>query len=311
MVVVSKYFDVVYGVNLELSNLEIDNLGINLVSRTSKNNGVSARVKLISDLEPNPADTISVSGGGSVMESFLQKEPYYSGRDLFYLKPKVKFSDKIMLFYCMCLRANKYRFSYGRQANKTLGDILIPHIDEIPTWVEEVKIPNLPSTSSVINKKFNLDTSNWKYFRYDDLFEIKKGKRLTKDDFIDGKTPFIGAIDSNNGYRDFIGQAPIHEGNTITINYNGSVGEAFYQPNPFWASDDVNVLYGKFTMNKYLALFLIALTRMEKFRFNYGRKWETNRMNESLIKLPVKSNSQPDFEFMENYIKSLPYSKSI
>jgi hypothetical protein len=33
-------------------------------------------------------------------------------------------------------------------------------------------------------------------------------------------------------------------------------------------------------------------------------------MNESLIKLPAKGG-QPDFEFMKNYIKSLPYSASI
>ena len=88
MVPVSEYFDVIYGVNLELSNLETDTSGINFVSRTARNNGVSAKVRLIPDLEPNPENTISVSGGGSVMESFLQKEPYYSGRDLFYLKPK-------------------------------------------------------------------------------------------------------------------------------------------------------------------------------------------------------------------------------
>ena len=80
-----------------------------------------------------------------------------------------------------------------------------------------------------------LNNNNWTKFKYEDVFEIRKGKRLTKEDFTFGKTPFIGAIDSNNGYRDFIGQEPIHEGNTLTVNYNGSVGEAFYQPNPFYS----------------------------------------------------------------------------
>jgi len=44
---VKEYFDVKYGVNLELVNLAQSNKGINFVSRTSQNNGVSARVKLI------------------------------------------------------------------------------------------------------------------------------------------------------------------------------------------------------------------------------------------------------------------------
>ena len=33
-----------------------------------------------------------------------------------------------------------------------------------------------------------------------------------------------------------------------------------------------------------------------------------DRMQKSLIKLPVDSNGKPDWQFMEDYIKSLPYS---
>jgi type I restriction-modification system DNA methylase subunit len=46
-----------------------------------------------------------------------------------------------------------------------------------------------------------VNTLEWKKFKLEDIFCIKKGKRLTKADMINGKTPFIGAIDSNNGYR--------------------------------------------------------------------------------------------------------------
>lgn len=161
------------------------------------------------------------------------------------------------------------------------------------------------------SNKINIDTSKWQTFYYHEIFTIKKGKRLIKDDFVRGTTPFIGAIDSNNGYRDFIGQEPIHEGNTITVNYNGSVGEAFYQPNPFWASDDVNVLYPKFSLNKYIALFLIPLIRKEIYRFNYGRKWESTRMRESTIKLPVIKKDILDLEFMESYVRNLDCSEII
>ena len=42
---------------------------------------------------------------------------------------------------------------------------------------------------------------------------------------------------------------PNHDGNTLTINYDGSVGETFYQPEDFWASDSVNILYPKFELN--------------------------------------------------------------
>ena len=144
------------------------------------------------------------------------------------------------------------------------------------------------------------------------MFEIKKGKRLTKANQTDGQTPFIGAIDSNNGVSGYIGQRPNHKGGTISLSYNGSVAEAFYQPVPYWACDDVNALYPKeFKLNPSTALFLCTIIRMEKYRFNYGRKWHLERMRESIIKLPVIKDGTPDWDYMERYIKSLPYSSQI
>jgi hypothetical protein len=128
----------------------------------------------------------------------------------------------------------------------------------------------------------------------------------------EGSTPFIGALDSNNGHRQYVSVSPDHSGNTITVNYNGNgVAEAFYQSAPYFASDDVNVLYPKFYLSPYVALFVCALIRQEKFRYNYGRKWHLERMNETAIRFPVTSANEPDWEFMASYIKSLPYSKSI
>jgi hypothetical protein len=128
---------------------------------------------------------------------------------------------------------------------------------------------------------------------------------------LSGNTPFIGSIDNNNGVSAYVGQHPVHQGNTITVNYNGSVAEAFYQPEPFNASDDVNVLYPKFPMSSYTAMFLVTVIRLEKYRFNYGRKWHLERMAQSQVRLPVKTNGKPDWKYMERYIKSLPFSSQL
>ncbi len=309
-----KLFEVKYGNSLELVNLEQCSKdtpnSINFVSRTEKNNGISAFVVRNEDIRENPANTISVAVGGSVLATFLQPQPYYTGFHILVLTPKINMSQIELLFYCKCISLNKYKYNYGRQANKTLKEIMIP--SEMPNDFKRITLDkiSLPSSKPIIQEKFELHSENWRWFEIQDLFEIKKGKRLTKADMIEGNIPFIGSIDSNNGYREYIGQAPIHTGNTITVNYNGSVAEAFYQPNPFWASDDVNVLYPKFNMNPFNALFIATIIKAEKYRFNYGRKWHVERMNTSKIKLPSK-NKQPDFQFMENYIKSLPYSSSI
>lgn len=130
LIKVDDIFEVRYGINLELVHLEQcykdDEDAIYFVSRTEKNNGVSAVVKQADDIPPNPAHTISVAGSGSVLSCFYQRLPYYSGRDLYILIPKKEFSVAEMLFYANCLQMNKYKYNYGRQANRTLKDILIP-----------------------------------------------------------------------------------------------------------------------------------------------------------------------------------------
>lgn len=119
----------------------------------------------------------------------------------------------------------------------------------------------------------------------------KKGKRLTSAEQEDGGNNYIGAIDSNNGIANHISQAPIHKGNTISLSYNGSVGEAFYQKDPYWATDDVNVLYSKYEkFNEQIGLFIATVLRQEKYKFSYGRKWTLDNMNITIIKLPAQRN---------------------
>ncbi|MDR2532751.1 MAG: restriction endonuclease subunit S [Oscillospiraceae bacterium] len=310
---VEELFDVKYGVNLELVTLEIvddtDKDGINFVARTSSNNGVVARLKRIDGLEPQSAGILSCAGGGSVLSTFVQNEPFYSGRDLYTLTPKKEMTLQEKLYYCMCIKANAYKYNYGRQANRTLKSIELP--DVIPEWVYNTTI--IPITTSQIGtKSSSLKTEKWGEYALGDLFTFHKGKRLTKDDMTEGTVNFIGAISENNGVRQFIDAEPMFSSNCITVNYNGSVGEAFYQSEPFWASDDVNVLYANgWELNKHVAMFVITVIKSNRSKFSYGRKWTLEKMKESIVKLPKTKKGAPDWSCMEDYIKSLPYSDRI
>ena len=222
------------------------------------------------------------------------------------------------LFIATVASLERYRYSYGRKwRGKVEKTVIKLPVDKEgnPNWQymeDYIKTTsaNIPTTKNNISSNI-FDTSMWEKFSIEELFNIKKGKRLTSEQQTDGSTPYIGAIDSNNGVSNYIGQEPIHEGNTISLSYNGSVGEAFYQENPFWATDDVNVLYPKFKMNKYIALFICAILKKEKYRFSYGRKWTLDQMKKSKIRLPAISKGYPDWQFMEDYIKSLPYGDCI
>ena len=138
------------------------------------------------------------------------------------------------------------------------------------------------------------------------IFDIKKGKRLTKDNMIPGTINFIGSTSVNNGVTAKVSNSShIHNGNTITVTYNGSVGEAFYQTDSYWASDDVNVLTFKRLLNERLALFFCASLRKSGKKYGYTYKWTKELMEKDEIILPVTSSSSIDYKFMETYIRAI------
>jgi len=316
LVDLATLFEITYGVNIDLNKLKKSRNGINYVSRTQNNNGVTEKVEVIQDKQPNPGGTISVSGGGSVLESFYQEEPYYSGRDLFYLTPKVKMTKHEMLFYCMCIRANKYKYNFQRQPNKSLGKIKLPSKESIPEWINDVDIMDL----SHLSKKFDndnvveLDIKKWKHFKlYPDLFEMESGKYYPSTSFNEGNTPLISSTEANNGTTKLTDLIPEYQSNCITI---GKVScSAFYQKQPFCATADVTVLVPKFKMNIYNGLFISIVINQEGFKWNYGRQIRLSNCKDLVIELPFKidekRNHVPHFEYMENFIKTMHFSKNI
>lgn len=127
---VGDLFDVRYGHSLELNRLSKTDAprGVNFVSRTDKMNGVSARVIIGADVEPAVPGELSVALGGSPLATFLQNDFFVCGRDVAVLTAKEHMTDAEKLFWAMCIRANRYRFSYGRQANRTLRQISLPEL---------------------------------------------------------------------------------------------------------------------------------------------------------------------------------------
>jgi hypothetical protein len=315
LVPLNTIFHVEYGNQFDFSKMTLsdDDEGINFVARSSKNFGIVGRVdkKII---EPYEAGLITVCLGGSILESFIQPAKFYTAQNIKVLKPLGELSFNEKLFYCICIKENRFRYStFGREANVSLNSLLVP--SQMPRHFEKIALSNIIEDfkKPVLTPERKLKHIRWHEFRLDELFNLKKGTRILNRDMIPGETPCIRATGQNNGITAYIAHPPNHAGNTITVSYNGSIGEAFYQERPHFALDDVNVLYPKplFKLNKYTAIFTCTLIRKERFRFNYGRKWHLERMSETKIKLPIMENGRPDFEFIENYIKSLLYSGSI
>lgn len=336
MVPINELFHICYGNQFDFSKMEVLDNGINFISRGSTNNGFVAKVALYDDIEPFQAGLITVTMGGSyLLASFVQPSPFYTAQNIKVLSPKVKMNLNTKLYYCAAIQHNRFRYhSHSREANSTFDDILVPDLSEVPAWVSTYKTLNV-NTERINTNDVSFNVDNWRWFRYDDIFDIRKGFYNKKPENHSGSDiPFIGAIDNNNGVSEYYdiqdieeasktgddNNAPlsdkIFEGNCITVSNNGSVGYAFYQAKPFTCTHDVNPLYlhpkWKQELNPYIAMFLCSLIEKEQYRWTYGRKWRPKRMPSSLIKLPVLLGTRiPDWKFMEDYIKSLPYSKNI
>lgn len=308
-------FDLRYGHSLELNVLARVEPpdGVNFVSRAMGNNGVTARVAV--DVEPAKAGEISVAlSGNGVLSTFVQPEPFVCGYHVMILaakNPSMTVSEK--LWWARCIWENRYRFSYGRQANRTLGSLLVP--TEVPEWVYSTELPTHAGLARAAGASVAfIDPTGlgWRDFQLQDLFEIKKGKRVTKADRSPGTTRFVGASEKNNGITDLSDLGPIFPSGTLTVVYNGnSVGNAFYQDEDYFACDDVNVLVPKFPMSRWVQLFIAAIIKHGRARFTYGYKWTLARMNVTTVRLPVDADGKPDWGYMESFMKGLPFSAAV
>ncbi len=323
LIEVSKIFHLNYGNSLELINLEkcksTDLGSIPFVSRTEKNNGVSTFVYKTIDIEPCPRHTLTVALGGSVLSTFYQPIPFYTGFHVLVLTPKKELSVEEMLFYAKCISSNKYKYSYGRQANKTLKDLLIPK--KIPKSLlnslnfYKKDLDNQILKKSVIDKTILLNSDEWDFFDISKIFSLEKckcsnaSKLLTRGNYIN----YIGAKKKNNGVMQKVEREIelISNGNCIVFigDGQGSVGYSTYQPIDFIGSTTLTCGYNEF-LNKYNSLFIVTVLNLERFRYSFGRKYGKNQLEKAKIKLPSK-NGKPDFKFMGTYIKSLKYSQSI
>ena len=221
------------------------------------------------------------------------------------------------LFISAILKAALTKFSYNDQINSQtilVQEIKLPvtandkpdfaYMDSYMRNIMEQSEASLKSLMRADKSQKKIDTEHWKTFCIGDLFDVVKGTRLTKADQRDGDIHFISASSFNNGIAASIANDEhVHPANTLTVSYNGSdIGRTFYQEEPFWASDDVNVLYPKFSLTKSIALFIAPIIKAVGGSHIYKDKWLQEDMKVAEIKLPVQSNGDPDWFYMDKYM---------
>lgn len=299
------------------------------IGATNRNNGLMSFVEKNEKLmTQGNCITFICDGQGSVGYSIYKYENFIGSTTL-----KIGRNHKLNkyngLFFTTSLDMNKSIYDYGYKRNDSRlkkETIIIPAINEKPDYkymenytksiidkkLEDYKKYAKNVLSNLEYKKLEpLENKEWEEFFLTEIFStIQRGRRLTKSNQKSGNIPYISSTSMNNGVDNFIGNKTNVRifSDCLTIANSGSVGASFYQPYKFVASDHVTHLK-KENMSKYVYMFISTLTNRFSEKYNFNREINDARISREKIMLPVNKKNQPDFEYMEQYMKNITYKK--
>lgn len=269
--------------------------------------------------------TLNNDGDGGAGLAYYQPSKMALDSHVTALVPKTAMSKHTMLFIARSISMQRSLFGHGRSINSArlrVFRLMLP-VDEtnnpdfkyMETYMRTIEkrlleqynnyLLNINRLGQFEGGKF--EVISWKAFSLNEICDIKPGVRLVSTDMIDGKRPFIGATDSNNGLTNFIANTNASlDSNVLGVNYNGNgVAIGFYHPYEAIFTDDVKRLkFKQHKGNKYVYLFLKAAILKQKSKYQYGYKFSGERMNRQKITLPATYDGIPDFEYMEKYMRN-------
>ena len=288
---------------------------------------------------------IAVTVNGSVCNAFYQKEQFTCSHDItaFYLK-YYDMNPEIAMFLCTIITKDKYRWSYGRKPHdvKKFGKSVIKLpvsynsdgtilIDRQKMYSEKGYVPDWKfmenyikslhykplTTQSGISNEMTIGDCAWRRFVFGTLIDkIYKGTAINKDGLTCANDNcgirYITRTSDKNGCEllasvKTIKKECIEAGNAITI--GDTTATCFYQDEPFITGDHMVVIRAEW-LNIYTGLFVVTLLNKERYRYNYGRAYVMDKIKNTVLELPAKKKVDgyvPDWELIENYMKSLPY----
>jgi len=166
------------------------------------------------------------------------------------------------------------------------------------------------TTTSKTQSKLNANPINWRWFTVGEIFQITTTIHSVKQDMEPGTTPFVSRSALNNGVSDYVDctEHKCYSSGCITIGAEGKV--AFFQPKSFVPGVKVYTLRHDL-MSVYSAMFVCTILNLELYRYNYGNARIVDKIKRERIRLPATPDGKPDWQWMEDYIKGLPYSASL
>lgn len=156
----------------------------------------------------------------------------------------------------------------------------------------------------------NLNICEWKEFKVGNLFDIHPTKALdgvTAEDCNEfGITPLVVNQSYDNGIAGKVNYEATEKGGIITFSDTWEGETFFYQKDDFIGFAHVQGMYPREKMSENSLIFISVMLEYEaRDRYSYGRKKRRDLISESYIKLPVTKDGNPNWDYMDKYVKSL------
>lgn len=301
------------------------------ISRSDSSNGIKSFVSRNQSKKYKLDRGNCITIGLDTQTVFYQPHSFFTGQNIQVLRNK-KLTENVALFLVESIRKQMDKFNWGGNG-ATLGrlsriKIMLP-IDKsgnidfayMDSTIEELKKSKLEECRKYISKELSkiqyaeipsLNEKKWLPFSISSVFKIESGCDIYDNERIEGKVPCITSSSEKNGIKYFVSNMnDTYEANVIAVNRNGSVGYAFYHKYPALFSNDCRKLkmIACSRNNEAVSLFMTTQIMQQKEKYNYSLKMGSKRLSKQKKMLPVDSNGNPDYRYMEQYIKNIFYKK--
>lgn len=145
---------------------------------------------------------------------------------------------------------------------------------------------------------------NYKTFKVGDVLDCSGTPSVVKPNIEERGTIYIARTAENNGFSGYVNvdTSKIVKGNCLSCSKEGRY--AFYQERPFAGGVGVYQLRNN-KITELSGLYLASVLNTHAEEYNYANTRSLDRLQNEDIQLPVTLSGEPDWQYMEDYMREI------
>lgn len=198
------------------------------------------------------------------------------------------------------------------QLIQQLSGFQVLHAAELARFDRAVADKRLKALQYGQNHKQRMKTGDIRPNTIGAMFDVYYGQKAlhNKENLLPGESLIISSAGTENGCYGFFAYDDLIEAPFVTVPSTGSIGECSVQTRPCGVTDDCLLLIPRKGTDEEELFIAAAIIRLEKWRFDYGRKITPERIKhvkiprEAIIKEKIKNRRRSINKFVSEIIET-------